>query len=188
MKNKYEILGGITKIYIRFKLNIFEVLIDTDDLPLVSSVKTTWNLNRNRTGHFDGVRTKVQNNKKRVQYWMHRLIVGFEGEGIVDHINGNVFDNRRSNLRIVNGSTNSQNSKIISRNKSGVRNIYLENGRYRVRFKINNHTKSFGSYSTLQEAHIVSEKMRKTIQPECERSIDNDSLNEYIKNGYKFIL
>lgn len=43
----------------------------------------------------------------------------------VDHINGNVLDNRRVNLRICNNSNNSKNKKMFSTNKSGFKGVHF---------------------------------------------------------------
>jgi hypothetical protein len=46
---------------------------------------------------------------------LHRLIVGAEPGQIVDHINGDTFDNRRANLRLTDrrgNATNITNSKL----------------------------------------------------------------------------
>jgi HNH endonuclease len=42
---------------------------------------------------------------------MHRLLIGAETGEIVDHINGDPLDNRRSNLRLVTVSQNSMNMR-----------------------------------------------------------------------------
>ena len=56
---------------------------------------------------------------------MHRLIMGFPEGMVIDHINDNPLDNRRSNLRVV---TNAQNtSRQRRRNKHGYRGIRQDN-------------------------------------------------------------
>lgn len=60
--------------------------------------------------------------KKRSSLKMHRLILKAESGQIVDHINGDVSDNRRENLRFVTPSQNVWNS--TKRKKVGVTSQY----------------------------------------------------------------
>lgn len=55
---------------------------------------------------------------KRIR--MHNAVMGVL---IVDHINGNKLDNRRSNLRKVSNMQNSWNQKIRSTNTSGYKGV-----------------------------------------------------------------
>lgn len=56
---------------------------------------------------------------------MHRAVMGLKkGDGQrVDHINGDTFDCRRSNLRLCNVAQNGANSGIQSRNTSGFKGV-----------------------------------------------------------------
>lgn len=75
---------------------------------------------------------------------VHRLVMGLPKEidreeeyCIVDHINGDTFDNRKSNLRIVNFEANCKNHGFFStRNDSGVLGVTLTSNKnqWRVRF------------------------------------------------------
>jgi len=58
-------------------------------------------------------------NKKLYQVRMHRIIMHAPTELIIDHINGDTLDNRKSNLRIVTYQQNSSNVRLYSHNKSG---------------------------------------------------------------------
>lgn len=168
MKNNFIEKEDSTVIFISHKGIVYECFIDKEDFDKVNSFSTTWNLNINRTGHLDGVRTRVQTNGKRKQIWIHRLLTDCPDEYIVDHLDGNIFNNLRSNLRVCNSFTNMRNSKINKNSLSGVRNIYLEKEKYSVR--INN--KRYGRYETLAEAIEISNKVRNKIFPECRRVLE----------------
>lgn len=58
---------------------------------------------------------------------MHRVICQTPDDLLTDHINGNKLDNRRENLRSVNGSQNMMNTKIRRRNKvSKYKGVWLD--------------------------------------------------------------
>ena len=72
--------------------------------------------------HGDGYAARGYNKDKRVVIEkMHHLIIGKPPKGmVVDHINGNKLDNRKSNLRFVTHQQNSFNSKKRIPPKKGV--------------------------------------------------------------------
>ena len=57
---------------------------------------------------------------------LYRFIMKVEKGEIVDHINGDVTDNRRCNLRIVTYLENNQNKHNFRKNKSGFRNVSID--------------------------------------------------------------
>ncbi len=83
------------KIYLHNKIDIFS-LIDEDDYKRVNSIK--WYLDK------DGYARNPKYGS------LHRFIINAKQEDFkVDHINRNRLDNRKSNLRFVTSSQNSQN-------------------------------------------------------------------------------
>ena len=164
MKNKYvEIDDETIAIEINYKGDTYNTYIDKQDLDKADSVKGTWHIAKNRTGHIDGVKTKVQINKVRKQIWLHNHILDKEDDtNVIDHIDHNTLNNRRSNLREVSKLVNAQNVSRTVKSKTGIRNVTMEGNRYRVRIK----GYSFGSYSTLEEAVKVADRERKKIFPE----------------------
>lgn len=82
-------------------------IIDAEDKCLTSKYKWSYNRNNYATASI----RKGVNDYSTV--YMHRLICGLKrGDGlIVDHINGNGLDNRKSNLRICSKTQNQQNQK-----------------------------------------------------------------------------
>jgi hypothetical protein len=85
---------------------------------------------------------------------MHHCIVGqpiWEGEEI-DHINRVRLDNRRCNLRYVDGSTQALN-RTHKPGVLGAKNIYeTAEGKYRVRIKRHQVDYYLGQFDTLDEA------------------------------------
>lgn len=57
---------------------------------------------------------------------LHRLIMKAGEKQIVDHINGNVFDNRKENLRICSHSQNMRNRAVHETNKAGFRGVHFD--------------------------------------------------------------
>lgn len=99
-------------------------LIDPEDYDLV------WNYDwhQNNAGY---AVSSVRQNGRRVYVRMHRLIMNPPDDLLVDHINGNTIDNRRSNLRICNTSENVKNRVMQKRNKVGEKNISVrKSGRF----------------------------------------------------------
>lgn len=83
-------------------------------------------------------------------------------DNIIDHIDHNTLNNRKSNLREVSPIENAQNiSTLLNFSATKHRNVTLENGRYRVRIK----GISFGAYKTINEAIKVADMERKKIFP-----------------------
>ncbi len=83
-------------------------LVDDEDFERVSLLK--WHAERTKRGQVYAQNTTVKN-RYITQVRLHRFIMGCcEGDGmVVDHINGNGLDNRRSNLRVCTQSQNMKN-------------------------------------------------------------------------------
>jgi hypothetical protein len=79
------------------------VLIDLEDSVLFES--RTWRIND--YGYVYSSKTRIGHKK---QIFLHRFILGYSGELLVDHINRNKLDNRKSNLRLVTATQNVANS------------------------------------------------------------------------------
>ena len=70
----------------------------------------TWRLEGKGSPHPYAVHV-VRLNGKRVRTPMHRMIVGAKPGQIVDHINHNTLDNRRTNLRACTYQQNNMNAR-----------------------------------------------------------------------------
>jgi hypothetical protein len=93
--------------YCIFYIKDIPTYIDIEDFEEIS--KHTWHI-----GWRGYILSSI--NDKRVQ--MHRIIMKAQKDLVVDHIDGDILNNRKSNLRIVTQSENSRNRKNKSKNSS----------------------------------------------------------------------
>ena len=99
------------------------------------------------------------------EFKLHRIIFLYHKgylPDIIDHINGDRYDNQIENLREANTYQNRQNSRIYSTSKSGVKNVYWckKMNKWKVIMNINGETHIFGYYVDLEEAKQVATSMR----------------------------
>ena len=104
---------------------------------------------------------------------LSRLIMDAPDNMYVDHINHNLKDNRKSNLRIVTASQNAMNRTLGSNNTSGVTGVvWVKNQKkWKAEIKLNGETNYLGSYDKFEDA----ERKRKEIENKLfgEYSYDN---------------
>jgi hypothetical protein len=91
-------------------------------------------------------------NPKYKKIWMHRLITDCPTDKIVDHINRDRLDNRRSNLRTCTQAQNQMNADIRCTNTSGYRGVSRLSGKWSARIRIDGVRKFLGLFDTPEEA------------------------------------
>lgn len=125
----------------------FSAVIDASDADLVAG--RSWHLTFNKNGSHKAVTTTIMSNRSKRTIKLHRAILG-ETRGLVDHRDGDVLNNRRSNLRACDAIQNAQNKHRSVRMKRGSLKGVVEvaSGRFWATIQVNKRRKSLGTYET----------------------------------------
>ena len=94
---------------------------------------------------------------------LHRLITNCPEELVVDHINHDKLDNRKSNLRVCTHADNQKNLKSNSRNTSGHLGVchIKSRDRWQSYIYINKKKKTLGNFKNKEDAIRVREEAEK---------------------------
>lgn len=126
-------------------------LIDALDASLVG--RWSWRGVQKSNTYYAKRSMRIAGSSKSSTQSMHRLIMNPPEGMVVDHINGNGLDNRRSNLRVCTQGENLRCKKVV-KSSTGVRGVSLtRNGeRYVAQCSLNGRSKVIGVFDTLAEA------------------------------------
>jgi hypothetical protein len=88
---------------------------------------------------------------------MHRLIMGARPGQLVDHIDRDGLNNRRSNLRFATKSQNAMNSKRKAQSSTGYKGVifHRRDGVYTAQIRIDGRRKWLGSFHDPERAYAV---------------------------------
>ncbi|GEM_PF-1546853 len=118
------------------------ILIDSDCVDRIS--KYQWSV---------GKHGYATHGAGKNQILLHRFIVGAIGSDIVDHINHNKLDNRKSNLRICNNQQNTMNRGKQSNGKNDYKGICLtSDGRWQAQIGYDGESIYLGLYDDPETA------------------------------------
>jgi len=98
---------------------------------------------------------------------LHRYILKAKEGDVVDHINRNKCDNRRSNLRIVSYSVNNNNLRKRDGCTSRHKGVYFRKSRnqYIARIQYNYKTEYLGQFDTEDDAQVAYSRRRDELYP-----------------------
>ena len=155
------------------KINIrgYEVLIDNEDYEKVMA--HNWLPNKRVRGAYFRYFIKRENGKQ-IYSSLHRYLINAPNGSIVDHINGDILDNRKSNLRITDALGNSRNHGMNKTNTSGYRGVVYSKSLNRWRAIISMRPKPIhlGYYPSKEIAAYVYEEATKVIFGEYYRDLN----------------
>lgn len=154
MKNKFNIRGEITAVYVSHSDKVFECLIDTKSLEVLhefdGTFRAIWSKNT-KSFYVMGYDRSFTPKKNTM---IHRYLTHAPDGLVVDHLNHDTLDNRMINLRIVSQSTNMLNPDTNKISKKNVRGVtwYEDKKKWRVRIKIEGKVKHLGYFENHEDA------------------------------------
>lgn len=187
--NEIIINGNIAKIILRDAgQNIVgEAIIDVEDISKVIGYK--WRLYKGGTDRSKCNGVYTGNVKKSNCISLHRFLMNCPKNMYVDHINGNRFDNRKSNLRICTNQENNFNRTAQDNNTSGSKGVWFDKSRHKwaVEIKYNNKKIYIGRYEDKNIAifsRLYAEKLlfKDYMAEECQAILSNINLNLQVKD------
>jgi hypothetical protein len=147
-------------------------LIDLEDIEKVS--KINWSPNNNGYAHGGSYK----------RFLLHRYIMNAQKGQIIDHINGDIMDNRKANLRFVTHQQNHWNNKkekTTITSKTGTKYVGVQlspialkcklKKPYVARMTINKRTIYLGYFRTQEEASQVYLKKAIEVKGEYIREV-----------------
>ena len=161
MRNDYIMCGEISYLCIENKPNKETVLISVDACDVEVLSRYRWYFHR-KHGVPVYVATRSNGNKHLL---LHRMLMGTPKGMETDHINGDTFDNRKCNLRVVTTSQNGLSCRKLSRNTSGFRGVHLHKstGKWESQIVIKGKQEFLGLFNDRQSASAAYEDRRREV-------------------------
>ncbi len=132
----------------------YETIVDAVDADL-AELKWYARVYSSRSGQQYAVRKRNRNDSVSLHRVIFARMLGRElkSNELVDHINGEPLDNRRTNLRLSNRSQNACNAKKRADNTSGLKGVSKFRNMWRADICHHGQRHVIGYFDTPEEAH-----------------------------------
>lgn len=151
----------------------FDILIDLEDIDRCKDI--TWSIQMIRYGKDKEYTMYYATNNKIGM--LHRYLMNMPKGVIVDHKDGNTYDNRKFNLRICDYTGNNRNAGLHVNNKSGHKGVcwYKHNNynKWKAYICVDRKIINLGYFDELDEAIRVREKAEQKYFGEYSRDLSN---------------
>lgn len=157
-KFEFKICNDLTEIYTRRKSGkLYTILIDTEDLVKLEGYSI--GINDKPNGRF---MVRVTNGY-RTEQPITNILVNCPDDKIVDHIDRNPANNRKSNFRFLTTAENNQNVSLGKNNTSGIRGVCFDAARNKWFVQIKG--KTIGRFSLYEDAVNAATEYRRLNMP-----------------------
>lgn len=156
-------MSDIFQVPVTYKNKQYSFIIDKGDYEKISKHK--WHLDIDKRYNTFRVKSSVYQGYKKSpkNIKLHRYLMDAKKGEVVDHINHNTLDNRKSNLRITNNYGNGQNRNVQKNNLIGYKGVKKANNKYMARIFHNNIYIYLGVFNTPEDAAKEYNKKAKEI-------------------------
>jgi len=135
--------------------------VDDADIERIILLDTKWCV-RFDNGKAEAIMSTRRFGRKRHAILLHRFVMNCHHTTYpyVDHIDGNIFDDRKCNLRFATFSQNGMNRSKQCNNTSGEKNIswHKATKRWSIKLVIEGKPRHIGYYSTIESAKTARDE------------------------------
>lgn len=169
-KNDHMVDGPVTYMDVSTGLQPHAIaMIDTEDLEMLISPtfeggKMRWIAhNSNEQGHHRWGNYVLGTDRKTR---MHRAVLSLDDHSlIVDHVNGDTFDNRKENLRVITRAENNKNMRKRVDNTTGATGVQYNrrHNNYKALITLEGTVHHLGTFNTLELANTAYRAAAKVL-------------------------
>jgi len=169
-KNNIVVVGDLALIELT---KGHTAVIDADDFDTIRDYK--WRSSKGKGTNYACSGLRLDDGRVKTLF-LHRLLMKPSKGFVVDHINGDGLDNRRSNLRVVTVAQNNLNSRVRSDSTTGIKGAYYDKrkGSYYSHIKRGDKRIYLGTFSTAEEAADAYAKASRELHGEFGRTYLDD--------------
>lgn len=113
-----------------------------------------------RSGGYAMRMARDESTGKQKSILMHRLILNAPEDMLVDHVNGDSLDNRRSNLRLATFKQDRANRRLFKNSKSGFKGVHFDKDLGRWKLTVSAH------FDTAEEAAHMYDRIVRMLHGE----------------------